>query len=52
MNITENVIKASTTGHLDIVKILLKKGSDINSTNNIGDTPLHEGKILFGCFLY
>ena len=45
MNITENVIKASTTGHLDIVKILLEMGADVNKKNENKNTPVHEGNI-------
>ena len=42
-----NLIIASINGQLDIVKFLFEKGADINCTNKLGNTPLHEGKTLF-----
>ena len=48
LNIKGNTFESNTllhdaiqTDNPEIVKILLKKGADVNSVNNYGDTPLH-----------
>ena len=37
-----DLLYASMKGHLEIVKVLLAAGAEINNTDNIGKTPLHE----------
>jgi len=34
------LILACTNGHIEVVKLLLEKGADVNSRNSDGDTPL------------
>ena len=33
--------RASLMGHVDVVKLLIEQGADINAKNNYGGTPLH-----------
>ena len=31
-----------TSGRLDATQFLLEQGADVNTTNNLGETPLHQ----------
>jgi ankyrin repeat protein len=39
--LTNQLYEASESGDLEVVRIILKCGISVNSTNNYGNTPLH-----------
>ena len=43
--------KASKEGNLDIIKLLVKSGADINAVDRDGASSLHWGKDLFFNFI-